>query len=74
MRVFLSSLDNFSGFKATGANANALSATAYKCADRLKIRVKATVGTIIGVADLVTELRSLATHVTTFRHSGYTSS
>ena len=74
MKVLLGSLDNFSGFEATGANANALGATAYKRADRLKIRVKATVSTIIGVADFVTELRSLATHVTAFRHSGYTSS
>jgi hypothetical protein len=65
----LSSFDNFTGFQAARADANALSATADDGANGLKVRIKATIGPVVSVAYAVTELRSFAAHLTAFRHS-----
>lgn len=59
---------DLSGFQAPRADAEALNATADQSADGLKVRVKATVSPIVGVAYAVTKLRPLAAHFTAFRH------
>jgi hypothetical protein len=64
----LSSFDDLAGFKAARADANALGATADERADGLKVRFKPPVGTIVGVAYAVTELRPLAAYFAAFRH------
>ncbi len=61
-------LDDLAGFKAARANADALSATADKGADGLKVRLEPPVGTIVSVAYTVTELRPLAAYFAAFRH------
>jgi len=64
----LGSFDNFTGFEASGADADTLRATADKCPNRLKIRIEAAVRSIVGVAHSVAKLRPLATDLTAFRH------
>jgi hypothetical protein len=64
----LSSFDDLASFKAARANANALGATADKSTNGLKVRFKPSVGTIVGMAYAVTELRPLAAYLAAFRH------
>lgn len=63
-----SSFDDLASLKAARANANALSATADKGADGLKVRLEPPVGTVVSVAHTVTELRPLAAYFAAFRH------
>jgi hypothetical protein len=63
-----SGFDDLASLKAASANANALSATADKGANRLKVRLEPSVGTIVSVAYAVTELRPLAAYFAAFRH------
>src|SRR5262245_49083729 len=64
----LSCLDDLAGLQAPGARPDSLRATAHQSANRLKIRIEAAVGPVIGVADPMTELRPLAAYVASFRH------
>ena len=66
----LSSFDNLSGLKASGADANSLCAAADHSSDGLQVGIKTTVCAVVGVADTVTKLRPLATYLATLRH-GY---
>ena len=63
-----SGFDDLACFKAARANANALSATADKGTNGLKVRLEPSVGTIVGMAHAVTELRPLAAYFAAFRH------
>ena len=63
-----SGFDDLASLKTARANANALSATADKGADGLKVRLEPSVGTIVSVAHTVTELRPLAAYFAAFRH------
>ena len=63
-----SGFDDLASLKAARANANALSATADEGADDLKVRLEPSVGTIVGMAHAVTELRPLAADFAAFRH------
>jgi hypothetical protein len=64
----LCGFDYLAPLEAARANANALSATAYKRADGLKVRIEAAVGPVVGMAHAVTELRPLAAYFAAFRH------
>jgi hypothetical protein len=64
----LGGFDNLAGFEAASADANALRAAADKGANALKIWIEAAVGSIVGVAHSVTELRPLAADLTAFGH------
>jgi len=64
----LSCLDYFAGLQTPGARSDSLRAAAHQSADRLKIRIEAAVGPVVGVADPMTELRPLAAYVASFRH------
>ena len=63
-----SGFDDLASLKTARANANALSATADKGADGLKVRLEPSVGTIVSMAHTVTELRPLAAYFAAFRH------
>ena len=54
---------------ATGADADPLRSSTDDCADGLKIDVPAALGHIVGVADLISELRALAAQITSFCHN-----
>jgi hypothetical protein len=60
--------DDFAGLEAAGADADALGAARDYGANGLKIRVEAAVSAIVGVADLMTELRPFAAHFTALGH------
>jgi parvulin-like peptidyl-prolyl isomerase len=65
--------DNFARFETSSANFYALDAAAQDRANGLKVRVKAAIGAVVGVAHAVTELWPLATYLATFRHESCTS-
>jgi hypothetical protein len=64
----LSGFDNFTGFETAGADAEPLCATRDKGPNRLQIRIKTTLGAIVGVAHSVSKLRPLAAYFTSLGH------
>jgi len=64
----LGGFDNFAGFQAAGADSDSLSAATDQRSYRLKIRVKAALGSIVGVAHTIPELWALAANLAAFRH------
>jgi hypothetical protein len=63
--------DNFAGFKATRADADARRSASDYGANGLKIWIEAAVGAVVGVTHAVTELWSLSAYITAFRHYYY---
>lgn len=64
----LSGLYDFTGFEAAGANTDSQSAPTDKSTYGLKIRIKAAVRPVVGVAHSMTELWPLAADFTAFGH------
>jgi hypothetical protein len=60
--------DDFAGLDAAGTDANALASTGDLGFDRLKVHVPATPGGVVGVRDIVAELRAFAAKITFMRH------
>jgi hypothetical protein len=60
------SFDDFAGFQAARADANALGATADQRAHRLQVGIEAAIRPIIRVTDAMTELRPLAADIAPF--------
>jgi hypothetical protein len=60
--------DDLAGFDATSADANALVAAIDFSLDRAKIYVPATLGHVVRMRDLVTELRAFAADFTYLCH------
>ena len=60
--------DDLAGLDAAGADAHALADTVDDGLDRLQVHVPATTGRVVGVGDIVAELRSLATEFTFLSH------
>jgi hypothetical protein len=66
----LNGFDNFSGFNAPSADLHSSVITIVQTdANGLQIRVKATTSAVVGVRDIITELRSFAAYFTTFCHN-----
>ena len=63
-----SSLNDLASFKTARANADALSATADKSANGLKVRLEPSIGTIVSMAHAMTKLRAFAADFAAFRH------
>lgn len=61
-------LNDFAGLDAAGAHAHPLARSANDGLDRLQIHVPATTGGVVGVRDVVAELRALAAEITFLRH------
>jgi hypothetical protein len=61
-------LDDLTGFDASSADANALVAAINFSLDRAKIYVPATLGHVVRMRDLVTELRAFAADFTYLCH------
>jgi hypothetical protein len=64
----LLSLDDFSGLDAAGAHAHTLAGSPDECLNRLQVHIPATTGSVVGVGDVVAELRALAAEITFLRH------
>jgi fructose/tagatose bisphosphate aldolase len=64
----LSGFNDLSSLEAASANANALRTAVYKRSHRLEIWIEAAIGSIVGVADGVTKLRSFVTDFASFCH------
>src|SRR5258705_12033887 len=60
--------DDFAAAQAGGADADALGGGAYFGMDRPQVHVPAPLGDVMGVADVVAELRPLATDLTYLCH------
>jgi hypothetical protein len=60
--------DDFSGLDAAGADAYALAATIDLSLDGLEVNVPATAGGVVGVRDVVSELRAFAAEITFLCH------
>jgi hypothetical protein len=60
--------DDLAGLDATGADAHALADAINDGFDRLQVHVPATAGRVVGVRDIVAELRSLAAEFTFLSH------
>jgi hypothetical protein len=60
--------DDFAGFDAAGADAHALAAAVDFGLDRLEVYVPAAPGGVVGVRDVVAELRALAAEITFVCH------
>ena len=60
--------DDFAGLDAAGADAHTLADTVYDGLDGLQVHVPATAGRVVGVRDIVAELRSLAAEFTFLSH------
>ena len=73
MTTKLSSLYDLAGFQAAGANLDSLRPPLHEGANPLEIRIEATVGPVVCVADAVPKLGPLATYVTAFCHCSGTS-
>ena len=61
-------LDDFAGLDAAGADADALAATIDLSLDGLKVHVPAAAGGVVGVGDVVAELRAFAAEITFLCH------
>jgi hypothetical protein len=62
------SLDDLAGLDAAGAHAYTLAGSSNDCLDRLQVYVPAAAGGVVGVGDVVAELRTLAAEITFLRH------
>ena len=60
--------DDFAGLDAAGADADALAAAVDLGFDWLKVYVPATPGGVVGVRDIVAELRAFAAKITFLCH------
>jgi hypothetical protein len=71
-RLFLSfvklAFDDFAGLDAAGADADALAAAVDLSLDGLEVDVPATPGGVVGVRDIVAELRAFAAKITFVCH------
>jgi hypothetical protein len=56
--------DDFAGFDAAGADAHALADTVYLGFDGLEIDIPPASGRVVGVGDVVAELRAFAAEIT----------
>jgi hypothetical protein len=64
-RMFLAlAFDDFAGLDAAGADAHALTHTVHLRLDGLKVDVPAAPGGVVGVGDVITELRAFAAEIT----------
>ena len=63
--------DDFSGLDAAGADAHALAATVDLRLDGLKVYVPAAPGRVVGVRDVVAELRAFAAEITFLCHDEF---
>jgi hypothetical protein len=61
--------DDFAGLDAAGADANALAAAIGLGLDGLQVHVPATPGGVVGVRDVVAELRAFAAKITFMCHN-----
>jgi hypothetical protein len=61
-------LNDFAGLDAAGADADALAATIDLSLDGLEVYVPATTGGVVGVRDVVSELRAFAAEITFLCH------
>jgi hypothetical protein len=61
--------DDFAGFDAAGADANALASAFDLGLDGLQIHVPAATGGVVGVRDVVAELRAFAAEITFVCHN-----
>lgn len=69
LSVILSSLRNLPRFDAGGANLHALGATLRQGdANRLQIRIEPAWRAVIGVGNIIAELRAFSTDFATFSH------
>jgi hypothetical protein len=60
--------DDFAGFDAAGADADALAAAGRLGLDGLQVHVPAAPGGVVGVRDIVAELRAFAAKITFVCH------
>jgi hypothetical protein len=60
--------DDFAGLDAAGADAHALASTVDLGFDGLEVHVPATTGRVVGVRDIVAELRPFAAKITFLCH------
>ena len=67
MRLSLA-FDDFAGLDAAGANAHALACAVHLGLHRLQVDVPATPGGVVGVRDVIAELRTLAAKITFLCH------
>jgi len=67
-RAFPLSFDDLAGLDAAGAYANAFAGSPDECLDGLQVHVPTTTGGVVGVGDIVAELRTLAAEITFLRH------
>ena len=61
-------LDDFSGLDAAGADADTLASAVDLCLDGLEVHVPAAAGGVVGVRDVVAELRAFAAKITFVCH------
>jgi hypothetical protein len=66
--VKLLAFDDFAGLDAAGADANALASTGDLSFDGLEVYVPAATGGVVGVRDVVAELRAFAAKITFVCH------
>jgi hypothetical protein len=62
--------DDFAGLDAAGADAHTLADTVYDGLDGLQVYVPATAGGVVGVGDVVSELRAFAAEIALGCHDG----
>lgn len=61
-------LNDFAGFDAARADANALAAAVHLSLDGLKIHVPAPTGGVVGVGDVIAKLRAFAAEIAFLCH------
>src|ERR1700675_2420867 len=64
LREFALALDDFAGLDAAGADAHALAGAVHLGLYRLQIDIPAAAGGVVGVRDVVAELRAFAAKIT----------
>ena len=67
-RQFALTFDDFAGLDAAGADADTLASAGDLSLDGLKVHVPATPGSVVGMRDVVAELRAFAAKITFVRH------
>jgi hypothetical protein len=60
--------DDFAGLDAAGTDADALASASDLGFNRLQVDVPPTSGSVVGVRDVVAELRAFAAEITFMRH------
>ena len=68
LREFALALDDFAGLDAAGADADALASAVDLGLDGLEVHVPAAAGGVVGVRDVVAELRAFAAKITFVCH------